>query len=54
MDKILLTYKGNDKISGIIEANRAQIQHDVLAVDIQSGELKGYKKEWNINGLQVS
>ena len=54
MDKIHVTVSGNDKISALIDKNAAQITKIVLAEDITEGEAKGFTKEWNINGEQVT
>jgi isoleucyl-tRNA synthetase len=54
MDKISVSYQAEDKISGIFEKNRGIIQSEVLAADIVTVDLGGYKKEWNINGEKVS
>lgn len=54
MDKIHVTVSGNDKISALIDRNAAQITKIVLAEDITEGEAKGFTKEWNINGEQVT
>ena len=52
--KIHVTVSGNDKISALIDKNAAQITKIVLAEDITEGEAKGFTKEWNINGEQVT
>ena len=54
MDKIHVTVSGNDKISALIDKNAAQITKIVLAEDITEGAAKGFTKEWNINGEQVT
>ena len=54
MDKIHVTVSGNDKISALIDKNAAQITKIVLAEDITEGEAKGFTKEWNNNGEQVT
>jgi isoleucyl-tRNA synthetase len=53
MDKILLSFTANDKISDVFAAHKDEIKSEVLAVDIKDGELSGYQKEWNINGQKV-
>ena len=54
MDKIHVTVSGNDKISALIDKNAAQITKIVLAEDITEREAKGFTREWNINGEQVT
>ena len=54
MDKIRVYEAGNEKITKIFDANKEQIKSEVLAVAINSGEVKGYSKEWNINGETVT
>jgi isoleucyl-tRNA synthetase len=54
MDKIHVTVSGNEKIAALIERNAAQVKSVVLADDITNGEAKGFTKEWNINGEQVT
>ncbi len=53
MDKIVVSYQAGDKISRIFELYGAQIQSEVLAQEIDSTAVKGYEKEWNINGEHV-
>lgn len=53
MDHITLTYQAEEKISRIFDAHGAEISSNVLADEIQKGNLKGYSKEWNINGEHV-
>ena len=36
-----------------MKRNEETIFHDVLATDVQYGEVKGYTKNWNINGEKV-
>ncbi len=54
MDKINIYVSGNDKIAQLFEAHADEIKSDVLAVNIFAGEVKGYSKEWNINGENVT
>lgn len=49
-DRIILRYSGNDKIGGIICANREFIAAEVLASDIMEGTGE-HSHEWNINGM---
>ena len=53
MDKIAISYQAGDRISSIFHSSGTQIQSEVLAEKIDSAELKGYRKEWNINGEPV-
>ena len=53
MDKIYVYEKGNDKLKGIMENNKAGIIRDVMADDIKYDTLEGYEKEWDINGEKV-
>ena len=54
MDKIAVTVSGNDKIAKLMEDNSEQIQKVCLADSILQGEAKGFVKEWDINGENVS
>ncbi|MGN0340670.1 MAG: isoleucine--tRNA ligase [Lachnospira sp.] len=54
MDKIAVTVSGNDKIAKLMEDNKEQIQKVCLADSILQGEAKGFVKEWDINGENVS
>ena len=53
-DKIVIYVDGNEKVSGIVKANAEEIKNDVMALDMKTGEMKGYSKEWNINGETVT
>ncbi len=50
-DNIKVSYCGSDKIDEIINANKAEISAQALAVSIENAENDG--KEWNINGEKV-
>ena len=52
-DRINVYVKGNDKIAGIMDRNKDAIQGKVLADNIVAGDVKGFEKEWNINGEDV-
>lgn len=54
LDKILITYIGNEKIKKIITNNIDSIKNDVLAVDIVEQTPKGYMRDWDINGENLS
>lgn len=53
MDKISIAVANNDKVSDIMKRNEEAICGDVLATEVCYGELKGYTKNWNINGEKV-
>ena len=53
MDKVSVSVKGNEKISGILHKYEAQIMDEVLAQKVQYEETCGFVKEWNINGEKV-
>ena len=53
MDKITVSYQAEEKIDTVFRKHGAQIQSEVLAEDIDSTQIKGYEKEWNINGEHV-
>ena len=54
MDKIVVYAKDNDKLKGIMESNKEDIKHDVLADDIEYDSADGYVKDWDINGEKVT
>ena len=54
MDKITISYEGNEKVSGLISKNKDTIMGDVLATGIVSGAVAGFTKDWNINGEKVT
>ncbi len=54
MDKITLYCAGNEKLSGLMKAYSDEIRNDVMAAGLSFGEVKGYTKEWNINGEIVT
>ena len=53
MDKITISVSGNDKIADILKNNQDAIFADVLATAIDFDGVKGYTKNWNINGEKV-
>ncbi|TYQ15063.1 UNVERIFIED_CONTAM: isoleucyl-tRNA synthetase [Acetivibrio alkalicellulosi] len=53
MDSINLYVEGNDKIEKLMIKNQSFICNEVISKGIKTGELNGYKKEWNINGEKV-
>lgn len=52
-DHIVVYTANNDKIAEIMTNNADAIKNDVLAKEIILNEIKGYSKEWNINGETV-
>ena len=54
MDHIAVSVSGNDKIAEIMQKQEAQIKDEVLADAMSTGEAKGFTKEWNINGENVT
>ena len=54
MDKIVVYSMGNQKIEGYMKDYREEILSDVMASDIRFDEVKGYTKEWSINGESVT
>ena len=53
-DRIVIFAAGNEKIETILKNNAEQVKSEVLANDMIFGETRGYVKEWNINGEQVT
>ncbi len=53
MDRIHISYRAGATINGIFESHGAQIMSEVLAEDIAADSVRGYEKEWNINGETV-
>ena len=54
MDKIVVYAKDNDKLKDIMESNKEDIRHDVLADAIEYDSADGYVKDWDINGEKVT
>jgi isoleucyl-tRNA synthetase len=54
MDRINVYVDGNEKIAELFRNNAEQIKSIVLADDIFEGSVKGFTKEWNINGENVT
>lgn len=52
MDHIAVAYEADAKVSGIFEKYGDTIMGEVLAEKIAQ-EMKGYQKDWNINGEKV-
>ena len=53
MDRIVLSYEGNEKLAALLKRNEAEIRGEVLADALTAGA-KGYTKEWNINGETIT
>ena len=53
-DKIMVYVDNNERIAEIITNNADSIKSDILAETIFLGEMKGFTKEWNINGETVT
>ncbi len=54
MDHITVYQSGNEKVAAVLTANKETILGDVMADELICGEVRGYTKEWNINGEQVT
>jgi isoleucyl-tRNA synthetase len=54
MDKINVYVSGNDKIAALFRKNESQIKAVVLADQIIEDTAKGFVKDWNINGEDVT
>ena len=54
MDHIRVYFAQNDKIKTLVDSNNAEIKDEVLANEICFDTIKGYNKEWNINGETVA
>ena len=54
MDRINVYVSGNDNIAALMEKNAEQVKAVVLADNIIAGEAKGFTKDWNINGEDVT
>ena len=54
MDRINVYVSGNQKIAELMDKNSAQIKEVVLADSIVNSDAKGFVKDWNINGEDVT
>ncbi len=54
MDKIAVYLEGNDKLEKIVRKNEDLIKSEVLADEVGYDSVKGFTKEWNINGESVT
>ncbi len=46
----LATAADNEAVLAVLTKNKDQIAREVMAGRVTAGELKGYVKEWDING----
>ena len=53
VDHIELFLKDNAKLIDIVKVNEAELMSEVLCDKITYGNIKGYEKEWNLNGENV-
>ena len=53
MDHIYCYQDANDKIAEILKAHGEEIKSEVMADNIMLGQMRGFTKEWNINGETV-
>ena len=53
VDRIVLTYEGNEKLAKIIDEKKDYIASEVLAVDIVPGK-DGFEKTWDVNGESIT
>ena len=54
MDHVGVYQDGNEKISQLLKDNADTIKSEVMADFITIGQMKGFTKEWNINGENVT
>ena len=53
-DHITVYETGNDKLAGLLAKFTDEVKNGVLADGIVTGAVKGYTKEWDINGEHVT
>ena len=53
-DHITVYETGNEKLAGLLEKFTGEVKNGVLADGIVTGAVKGYTKEWDINGEHVT
>ena len=53
MDHIAVSFTADEKVTDIFNKYGEEIKSEVLAEEIVGGQLRGYEKDWNINGEQV-
>ena len=54
MDKIVITYEGNEKAETVFAKNADEIGAETLALEVKKATPAGYVKEWKINGEAVT
>ncbi|MDE5717310.1 MAG: class I tRNA ligase family protein, partial [Lachnospiraceae bacterium] len=54
MDRIKVSFNGNEKVAQIAAKNEAMIAGKVLADSIGAGESLAVSREWNVNGEKVT
>ena len=54
MDHIRVAVCGNERIAGIVAANREMIAGKVLADEIEADRTLAVSREWNVNGENVT
>ena len=54
MDHIAVSYTAGQKIADIFDRYGEAISSEVLADAVISGTLSGYRKDWRINGEEVT
>lgn len=54
MDRITVYAAGSDKIEAIMRRNEAAIMDDVLGEQMVYGDIRGFSKDWQINGEPVT
>ena len=54
MDRIHLSAKGNEKLIALMRKYEKELSGTVLADALCFGELKGYSRDWDINGEELS
>ncbi len=54
MDHIRVFQSGNDKIKAIMQRNAEEIKSEVLAVELVFDKVRGFEKDWNLNGESVT
>lgn len=53
-DHVQVTYQASRYADQVLQKNRRYIMNEVLAVQLEAAEPKGYVKEWDVNGETVT
>jgi len=53
-DRIIVTFEASDNVNNIFQKYGENIKQVVLADELINGNIKGYQKDWKINGEAVS